>query len=73
MLPNIRNDIGKGRRTPPPLPTGPVPDVAGILFSCPECGRNHLVALECPPIGAPLIRGPGGVPVVSENYLPSAA
>jgi hypothetical protein len=73
MLPNIRNDIGKGRRSPLSLPTRPIPDIAGVLIACPECLRNHLVSLDCPPRGASLTRGQGRLPIVAENYLPTTA
>ena len=71
----IRNDIGRGLRLKPPFapsnamaekyPDTFAPDA--VLYSCPQCGRNHLVALECPPADAMLVRGPGGAMVVLED------
>jgi hypothetical protein len=74
---NIRIDVGRAfqnRGEPPALPDAVdvrlhperfAPD--GILISCRECGRNHLVGLECPDADAPLIQGPNGIMVVEED------
>ena len=53
---NIRDDRGRGRRTPPSVPTKLTvfdfpnmfsPDA--VLYDCPDCGRSHFVTVDpCP-------------------------
>lgn len=49
-LPVIRDDRGRGRTDPPPLaPANLYAGVDFVLYSCPDCGRDHFVTVDpCP-------------------------
>jgi hypothetical protein len=44
----VRDDRGHGRTSPPMTPTSAsAPDA--VLYSCPDCGRDHFVTVDaCP-------------------------
>jgi hypothetical protein len=68
----IRNDAGWAQHSPPPLPTTleqltkhPYYAPDRVLIRCPDCRRNHLAALTCPPPNARAIQQ-CGIAVVDE-------
>ncbi len=54
MTANIRIDLPRPASNGPPPLTRRDRECDAVLYHCPDCGRAHLVALECPPINAPI-------------------
>ena len=49
--PVVRDDRARGRHEPPDLgPAGMYAECDFVLYSCPDCGRDHFVTVDpCPP------------------------